>query len=215
MRLILLGAPGAGKGTQAEMLTKLYDIPCISTGNIFREHISKNTELGQKAKAYMDEGKLVPDSLVIELVKSRITQDDCKNGMIFDGFPRTIPQAEALDVMLKELNIPIDYVVNVDVPDEMIVDRMAGRTVCPSCGASYHKINKPEAVAGKCDLCGADLIQREDDKAETVMKRLNVYHDQTEPLIAYYKEQGKVLDIDGVGAVEEVRDRVKQALGVK
>ena len=215
MRLILLGAPGAGKGTQAEMLTKLYDIPCISTGNIFREHISNNTELGQKAKAYMDEGKLVPDSLVIELVKSRITQDDCKNGMIFDGFPRTIPQAEALDVMLKELNIPIDYVVNVDVPDEMIVDRMAGRTVCPSCGASYHKINKPEAVAGKCDLCGADLIQREDDKAETVMKRLNVYHDQTEPLIAYYKEQGKVLDINGVGAVEEVRDRVKQALGVK
>ena len=215
MRLILLGAPGAGKGTQAEMLTKLYDIPCISTGNIFREHISNNTELGKKAKAYMDEGKLVPDSLVIELVKSRITQDDCKNGMIFDGFPRTIPQAEALDVMLKELNIPIDYVVNVDVPDEMIVDRMAGRTVCPSCGASYHKTNKKEAVAGKCDLCQGDLIQREDDKAETVMKRLSVYHEQTEPLIAYYKAQGKVLDIDGVGAVEEVRDRVKQALGVK
>lgn len=215
MRLILLGAPGAGKGTQAEMLTKLYDIPCISTGNIFREHISKNTELGQKAKAYMDEGKLVPDSLVIELVKSRITQDDCKNGMIFDGFPRTIPQAEALDVMLKELNIPIDFVVNVDVADELIIERMAGRTVCPSCGASYHKTNKPSKVSGKCDLCSADLVQREDDKAETVKKRLDVYHEQTEPLIAYYKEQGKVLDIDGVGSVEEVRDRVKTALGVK
>ena len=215
MRLILLGAPGAGKGTQAEMLTKLYDIPCISTGNIFREHISKNTELGQKAKAYMDEGKLVPDSLVIELVKSRITQDDCKNGMIFDGFPRTIPQAEALDVMLKELNIPIDFVVNVEVADELIIERMAGRTVCPSCGASYHKVNKPSKVSGKCDLCSADLIQREDDKAETVKKRLDVYHEQTEPLIAYYREQGKLVDVDGVGAVEEVRDRVKTALGVK
>ena len=215
MRLILLGAPGAGKGTQAEMLTKLYDIPCISTGNIFREHISKNTELGQKAKAYMDEGKLVPDSLVIELVKSRITQDDCKNGMIFDGFPRTIPQAEALDVMLKELNIPIDFVINVEVADELIIERMAGRTVCPSCGASYHKVNKPSKVSGKCDLCSADLIQRDDDKAETVKKRLDVYHEQTEPLIAYYRGQGKLVDVDGVGAVEEVRDRVKTALGVK
>jgi len=214
MRLILLGAPGAGKGTQAEMLTKLYDIPCISTGNIFRENISKNTELGQKAKAYMDEGKLVPDSLVIELVKSRITQDDCKNGMIFDGFPRTIPQAEALDVMLKELNIPIDFVINVDVADELIIDRMAGRTVCPSCGASYHKVNKPSKVSGKCDLCSADLIQREDDKAETVKKRLDVYHEQTEPLIAYYRAQDKIIDIDGVGSVEEVRERVKKALGV-
>ena len=184
MRLILLGAPGAGKGTQAEMLTKLYDIPCISTGNIFREHISNNTELGQKAKAYMDEGKLVPDSLVIELVKSRITQDDCKNGMIFDGFPR-------------------------------IIDRMAGRTVCPSCGASYHKVNKPSKISGKCDVCDADLIQREDDKAETVKKRLDVYHEQTEPLISFYRSQGKLVDIDGVGAVEEVRDRVKKALGVK
>ena len=215
MRLILLGAPGAGKGTQAEMLTKLYDIPCISTGNIFREHISNNTELGQKAKAYMDQGKLVPDSLVIELVKSRITQDDCKNGMIFDGFPRTIPQAEALDVMLKELHIPIDFVINVDVADELIVDRMAGRTVCPSCGASYHKVNKPSKISGKCDVCNSDLIQREDDKAETVKKRLDVYHEQTEPLIAFYRSQGKLVDIDGVGAVEEVRDRVKKALGVK
>ena len=163
----------------------------------------------------MDEGKLVPDSLVIELVKSRITQDDCKNGMIFDGFPRTIPQAEALDVMLKELNIPIDFVVNVEVADELIIERMAGRTVCPSCGASYHKVNKPSKVSGKCDLCSADLIQRDDDKAETVKKRLDVYHEQTEPLIAYYRQQGKLVDVDGVGAVDEVRDRVKTALGVK
>ncbi len=214
MRLVLLGAPGAGKGTQAEMLTKLYNIPCISTGNIFREHISKNTDLGKQAKAFMDEGKLVPDSLVIELVKSRITEDDCKNGMIFDGFPRTIPQAEALDTMLKELSIPIDHVINVDVPDEMIIDRMAGRTVCPSCGASYHKTNKIETVAGKCDLCGNDLVQREDDKAETVKKRLDIYHAQTEPLIAYYKSQDKVIDIDGVGAVDDVRARVMKALGV-
>lgn len=215
MRLILLGAPGAGKGTQAEMLTKLYGIPCISTGNIFRENISNGTDLGKQAKAYMDEGKLVPDSLVIELVKSRITADDCKNGMIFDGFPRTIPQAEALDVMLKELNIPIDFVINVDVPDELIVDRMSGRTVCGSCGASYHKVNKIEKVAGECDLCEGTLMQRDDDKAETVKKRLDIYHEQTEPLIAYYKTQGKVVDIDGVGAVEEVRDRVKKALGVE
>ncbi len=214
MRLILLGAPGAGKGTQAEMLIQLYDIPGISTGNIFREHISNNTPLGKQAKAYMDQGQLVPDSLVIELVKSRITQDDCKNGMIFDGFPRTIPQAQALDVMLSELNIPIDYVVNVEVPDEMIVERMAGRTVCPSCGASYHKVSKKENVSGICNACSTNLVQREDDKEETVKTRLEIYHAQTEPLIAYYKAQGKVLDIKGVGTVEEVRAAVKKALGV-
>jgi adenylate kinase len=214
MRLVLLGAPGAGKGTQAEMLMKLYDMPCISTGNIFREHISQGTELGQRAKAYMDEGRLVPDSLVIELVKARITQDDCQNGMIFDGFPRTIPQAEALDTMLEELNIPIDHVINVDVPDEMIVDRMAGRTVCPSCGSSYHKINKRENVSGMCNTCNTALVQREDDREETVKKRLEIYHVQTEPLIAYYKAQNKVKDIYGVGTVDEVRTRVKKALGV-
>lgn len=214
MRLVLLGAPGAGKGTQAEMLTQLYNIPCISTGNIFREHISKSTDLGKKAKAYMDEGQLVPDSLVIELVKSRILQDDCKDGMIFDGFPRTIPQAEALDSMLKELDKPIDYVVNVDVPDKMIVERMAGRTVCPNCGASYHKTNKKETVSGICNTCSTKLVQREDDKEETVKKRLEIYHVQTEPLIAYYENQDKVLDIDGVGSVDDVRGRVMKALGV-
>lgn len=214
MRLILLGAPGAGKGTQAETLMKLYNIPTISTGNIFREHISKNTPLGQEAKRYMDQGQLVPDELVIELVKDRITQDDCKNGMILDGFPRTIPQAEALDIMLNELGMPIDHVVDVEVPDEVIIERMAGRTVCPSCGASYHKLYKVEKVAGNCDECSTALIQREDDKAETVKKRLEVYHAQTKPLIAFYEKQGKVLEIDGVGSVEDVRARVKKALGV-
>lgn len=214
MRLILLGAPGAGKGTQAEMLMKLYNIPTISTGNIFREHISKNTELGQEAKRYMDEGKLVPDELVIELVKDRIVQDDCKAGMILDGFPRTIPQAKALDTMLVELGMPIDNVINVEVPDEVIVDRMSGRMVCPSCGASYHKLFKKESVLGICNECSAQLVQREDDKEETVKKRLEVYHAQTKPLIAHYTEQGKVLTIDGVGSVDEVRARVKKALGV-
>lgn len=214
MRLILLGAPGAGKGTQAEMLMKLYNIPTISTGNIFREHISNNTQLGQQAKRYMDEGHLVPDELVIELVKDRLTQDDCETGMILDGFPRTIPQAEALDLMLSELGMPIEHVVDVEVPDEVIIERMAGRTVCPSCGASYHRLHKIEKVAGNCDLCSASLIQREDDKAETVKKRLEVYHAQTKPLIAFYEKQGKVLEIDGVGAVEDVRARVKKALGV-
>ncbi len=214
MRLILLGAPGAGKGTQAEMLTKLYNIPCISTGNIFREHIANKTQLGNLAKEYMDQGKLVPDSLVIELVKDRLSKDDCKNGMILDGFPRTIPQAEALDKMLSELNMPIDSVINVEVPDEVIIDRMSGRTVCPSCGASYHKLFKIESVAGKCNECNSSLIQRDDDKEETVKKRLEIYHAQTKPLIAYYKQQDKVLDIDGVGPVDEVRARVKKALGV-
>jgi adenylate kinase len=214
MRLILLGAPGAGKGTQSDMLMKLYGIPTISTGNIFREHISKNTELGQRAKKYMDEGKLVPDELVIELVKDRLTKDDCKNGMILDGFPRTIPQAEALDAMLLELNMPIDSVLDMDVPDEAIIERMAGRTVCPSCGTSYHKLYKKETVAGICDECQTALIQREDDKEETVKKRLEVYHAQTKPLIAYYEKQGKVAHVDGVGSLEEVSARVKKALGV-
>lgn len=214
MRLILLGAPGAGKGTQAEMLMKLYNIPTISTGNIFREHISKNTELGQEAKKYMDEGKLVPDELVLELVKDRIVQKDCENGMILDGFPRTIPQAEALDAMLQEIGKPIDCVLDVEVPDEVIIERMAGRTVCPSCGASYHKLFKVETVPGICNECSTHLIQREDDKEDTVKKRLEVYHAQTKPLINHYQMQGKVLCIDGVGTVDEVRARVKKALGV-
>lgn len=214
MRLILLGAPGAGKGTQAEMLMKLYNIPTISTGNIFREHISNNTELGQQAKKYMDEGKLVPDELVIELVKDRLKKDDCKVGMILDGFPRTIPQAEALDVMLAELDMPIDKVIDVEVPDQVIIDRMSGRTVCPSCGASYHNLFKIEKVAGVCNECTTQLVQREDDKEETVKKRLEIYHAQTKPLIDFYANQGKLAEVDGVGGLDEVSARVKKALGV-
>ncbi len=215
MRLILLGAPGAGKGTQSDMLMKLFKIPTISTGNIFRENIAGNTPLGQQAKTYMDEGQLVPDELVIELVKDRISKDDCKEGMILDGFPRTIPQAEALDTMLDELNMPIDFALNVDVADDIIVERMSGRTVCASCGASYHKVYKLEKVAGNCDDCEQPLIQRDDDKVETVKKRLDVYHTQTKPLINYYEKQGKLVYVDGVGEVEEVSNRVKKALRVE
>ncbi|OOB78018.1 MAG: adenylate kinase [Epulopiscium sp. Nele67-Bin001] len=214
MRLILLGAPGAGKGTQAETLMALFDIPTISTGNIFREHIADNTQLGQRVKTYIDSGALVPDELVIELVKDRLKKDDCHNGMILDGFPRTIPQAEALDIMLDDLNMPIDYVIDVDVADEIIIDRMSGRTVCPNCGASYHKLYKVEKLPGKCDKCDDLLIQREDDTADTVRKRLEVYHSQTEPLIGFYRAQGKLAHVDGVGTFDEVRARIAKALGV-
>ena len=215
MKIIMLGAPGAGKGTQAKMIADKYSVPHISTGDIFRANIKNGTELGMEAKSYMDQGKLVPDELTVKILLDRVAQEDCQNGYVLDGFPRTIPQAKVLEEALAKINDKIDYAINVDVPDELIVDRMSGRTVCPSCGASYHKLNKIEKTAGKCDLCGETLIQREDDKAETVKKRLDVYHEQTEPLIAHYKAQGKVLDINGVGTVEEVRDRVKNALGVK
>ena len=215
MNVVLLGAPGAGKGTQAETLMNLYNIPSISTGNILRDQIAKQTTLGKKAKEYIDLGQLVPDLFVIELIKDRITKADCDSGMILDGFPRTIAQAEALDPMLKELGKKIDYVIDVEVPHHVIVERMAGRTVCPKCGASYHNRNKVEKVAGICDFCGTGLQQRIDDKEETVRERLEIYKSQTEPLIGYYKDQGKLLVIDGLGEVEVVRQRLKEALGVK
>ncbi|OON98811.1 MAG: adenylate kinase [Epulopiscium sp. Nele67-Bin004] len=215
MRLILLGAPGAGKGTQSEFLMKLFNIPIISTGNLLRENISKNTTLGQRAKEYMDEGKLVPDQLIIELVKSRLEQGDCDNGMILDGFPRTIPQAIALDEMLDELKMAINYVLEVEVPDETIIERVSGRTVCSSCSASYHKVYNVEAVVGTCDKCEGELVQRNDDKEETVKKRLEVYHEQTSPLVGFYEKQGKLVHVDGVGLVNEVRERIKKALGVE
>ena len=214
MNIILLGAPGAGKGTQAETLMNLYNIPSISTGNILRDQIAKGTILGKKAKEYIDLGQLVPDLFVIELIKSRITETDCNSGMILDGFPRTIAQAEALDPMMKELDKKIDYVIDVKVPHSVIVERMAGRTVCPACGASFHNRNKIEKVEGICDFCGTELQQRVDDKEETVRKRLEVYTSQTEPLIEYYGRQGKLLELDGLGTVEEVRQRLKDALGV-
>ncbi|OON97465.1 MAG: adenylate kinase [Epulopiscium sp. Nele67-Bin005] len=214
MRLILLGAPGAGKGTQAEMLMNAYNIPTISTGNIFREHIANKTDLGQKAKGYMDQGQLVPDELVIELVKDRVKKDDCKNGMIFDGFPRTIPQAKALDIMLDELGMPIEHVVNVDVQDEIIVERISGRRTCLACGETYHKIYKVELKDGLCNKCNTELTHRDDDKLETVKKRLEVYHSQTKPLINYYQEQDKLINIDGLGKVDEVYAKITKALEV-
>lgn len=214
MNIILLGAPGAGKGTQAETLMKLYSIPSISTGNILREQTSKGTSLGKKAKEYMDLGKLVPDNLVIELIKGRIKEKDCDDGMIMDGFPRTIPQAQAFDKMLDELDKTIDYVIDLDIPHDAIIKRMAGRRVCSECGASFHIKNKKAKESGICDICGNKLIQRIDDKEETVKERLKIYEAQTEPLIDYYKKQDKLLQINGLGEVEEVRTRLKDALGV-
>ena len=204
MKIIMLGAPGAGKGTQADMICSKYNVPHISTGDIFRANIKNGTELGQKAKGYMDKGELVPDSLVVDLVIDRIHQDDCTNGYVLDGFPRTIPQAEALDAALAESGEAVDYAINVDVPDENIVTRMSGRRACVKCGATYHvKYNAPN-TEGICDNCGSELIQREDDKAETVLNRLSVYHEQTQPLIDYYDGKGIVKNIDGTKDLNEV-----------
>ena len=186
MKVIMLGAPGAGKGTQAKKLAAAYSIPHISTGDIFRANIKEGTELGKKAKAYMDAGQLVPDELVCDLVVDRIQQDDCKNGYLLDGFPRTIPQAEALDAAVEKLGEKIDYAVNIDVPDDNIINRMSGRRACVGCGATYHIVFNPPKVEDVCDVCGKSLILRDDDKPETVKTRLDVYHAQTQPLIDYY-----------------------------
>ena len=199
MKLIMLGAPGAGKGTQAEILSERLSIPTISTGNIIREALKSGTEMGVRAKSYMDEGKLVPDEVVIGIIRERLAKDDCKNGFILDGFPRTIPQAEALDNM----GAAIDRVIDLEVPDEKIVERMSGRRVCESCGASYHTLFKKPAVDGKCDKCGGTLVQRKDDHPDTVKERLRVYHEQTEPLKAYYQKQGKLAVVEGQEAVED------------
>ncbi len=212
MKIIMLGAPGAGKGTQAKMLSEKYDIPHISTGDIFRGNIKAGTELGRKAKEYMDAGALVPDELTVDLVMDRIGQPDCENGYILDGFPRTMNQAQKLSEALAAAG-DIDVAVNVDVPDEAIVERMSGRRVCPSCGASYHVVNIPTKKPGICDRCGAAVIQREDDRAETVLKRLSVYHEQTQPLIDYYKEMGREVDIDGTQSMESVFAEIVRKLG--
>lgn len=214
MRLILLGAPGAGKGTQAVILAEEFKVPHISTGDIFRNNIKNGTELGKKAKEYMDKGLLVPDEITIEIVKDRLKQDDCKDGFILDGFPRTIPQAEYLDKVLNELNAPLDKVLNISVSDEIIVDRMSGRRTCTSCGASYHVINNPPKKEGVCDNCGADIIQRADDKEETVKQRLKTYHEQTEPLIDYYKKQGKLVTVNGENKIDDTKKEVLKVLGV-
>ena len=212
MKLIMLGAPGAGKGTQAKRVAAEYGIPHISTGDIFRANIKGGTELGKKAKAYMDAGKLVPDELVCDLVADRIQQDDCAKGFILDGFPRTIPQAEALEEALKKMGTDIDYAVDIDVPDENIITRMGGRRACVGCGATYHIVFNPPKVEGVCDTCGASLILRDDDKPETVKTRLTVYHDQTQPLIDFYNARGKVLTVDGTQDMDKVFEDIKAAL---
>ncbi len=213
MKIVMLGAPGAGKGTQAKKIAEKYQLPHISTGDIFRANIKNGTELGKKAKTYMDQGLLVPDELVVDLVVDRLKQDDCKNGYILDGFPRTIPQAEALDAALAAIGEKMDYALNVDVPDENIINRMSGRRACVSCGATYHVEFNPTKAEGVCDACGAELILRDDDKAETVKKRLDVYHDQTQPLIDYYKNAGILVDIDGTVDMNEVFNAIVTILG--
>ncbi|MBO5389336.1 MAG: adenylate kinase [Lachnospiraceae bacterium] len=213
MKIIMLGAPGAGKGTQAKMLAAKYDIPHISTGDIFRANIKNGTELGAKAKEYMDKGLLVPDELVVDLIMDRFKADDCKNGYILDGFPRTIPQAEALDKALTAVGESIDYAINVEVPDENIVNRMSGRRACVGCGATYHIKYSPTKVEGKCDTCGAELIIRDDDKPETVLNRLNIYHEQTQPLIDYYSAKGVMKEVDGTVDMNDVFDAIVAILG--
>lgn len=214
MKIIMLGAPGAGKGTQAKKLAEKYQIPHISTGDIFRANIKNGTELGQKAKTYMDQGLLVPDELVCDLVVDRIQQKDCKNGYILDGFPRTIPQAESLDAALKAIGEAVDYAINVEVPDANIVSRMSGRRACVGCGATYHLQFAPTKVDGICDTCGAELILRDDDKEETVLKRLGVYHEQTKPLIDYYHAKGILKEVDGTMDMSNVFQAIVEILGV-
>ena len=213
MKIVMLGAPGAGKGTQAKMIAAKYQIPHISTGDIFRANIKNGTELGKKAKSYMDQGLLVPDELTVDLVIDRLAQDDCKNGYILDGFPRTIPQAEALDAALAKLGEKMDYAIDVDVPDENIVSRMSGRRACTGCGATYHIVYNPSKKGDCCEVCGEKLILRDDDKPETVQKRLNVYHEQTQPLIDYYTKQGILKAVDGTQDMNDVFAAITNILG--
>jgi adenylate kinase len=209
----MLGAPGAGKGTQAKMIADEYKIPHISTGDIFRANIKNGTELGKKAKTYMDKGELVPDELVVDLIMSRFAEDDCKNGYVLDGFPRTIPQAEALDAALAKNDDHVDVAIDIEVPDENIIRRMGGRRACTNCGATYHVVYNPPKVEGVCDVCGQKLILRDDDKPETVKNRLNVYHTQTQPLIDYYKKKDILKTVDGTQDMNKVFADIKAVLG--
>lgn len=204
MKIIMLGAPGAGKGTQAKMIADKYHVPHISTGDIFRANIKNGTELGMEAKKYMDQGLLVPDELTVKILLDRVGKEDCKEGYVLDGFPRTIPQAKVLDEALAELGESIDYAIDVDVPDENIVQRMSGRRACLSCGATYHLEHVPPQKEGVCDKCGNELVLRDDDKADTVLNRLKVYHDQTQPLIQFYETKGVLKIVDGTQAMEDV-----------
>ena len=212
MKIIMLGAPGAGKGTQAKMIAKEYGIPHISTGDIFRANIKEGTDLGKEAKTYMDAGQLVPDELTVKILLDRVAKDDCKDGYVLDGFPRTIPQAEVLDEALTKLGDKIDFAIDVDVPDENIVRRMGGRRACVTCGAIYHIEHVPPKAEGICDTCGSELILRDDDKPETVSNRLKVYHDQTQPLIEFYTKKGVLKSVDGTIDMMDVFASIKAIL---
>ena len=212
MKIIMLGAPGAGKGTQAKMIADQYKIPHVSTGDIFRANIKNGTELGMEAKKYMDQGLLVPDELTVKILLDRVAKEDCKNGYVLDGFPRTIPQAEVLDKALCEIGDQIDYAIDVDVPDENIVKRMGGRRACVGCGATYHIEHIPPKKEGICDTCGMELILRDDDKPETVQNRLSVYHNQTQPLIDFYEKKGILRTVDGTQDMKDVFDAIVKIL---
>lgn len=213
LRTILLGPPGAGKGTQAAKIVEKYEIPHISTGDIFRENIKKQTTLGIKAQEYMNKGELVPDDLVIEIATTRLLEDDCKNGFLLDGFPRTVYQAEKLDEFLNSHELELTKVINIAAPDEELILRIAGRRVCKACGASFHVVNIPSKKEGICDVCGGELIQRDDDTEETVKNRIAVYKAQTFPLVEYYKSTGRLATVDGTGPLEEVFAEITAALG--
>lgn len=213
MNIMLFGAPGAGKGTQAKYIIDKYGIPQISTGDILRAAITAGTPMGMEAKKYMDEGKLVPDSTIIGIIKERLSQEDCKKGFILDGFPRTLAQAEALEELMKEMGISLDKVISLNVPDELIVDRITGRQVCSKCGASFHREFNPPKVEGICDFCGGELITRKDDTKETVTKRLEAYHDQTAPLFNFYKTRDVLVELDGTKEIDEIKNEIFSILG--
>lgn len=212
MRLMLLGPPGAGKGTQAESISREFDIPHISTGDIFRENIKQGTELGRKAQSYMNQGLLVPDELVVDLVKDRLLKEDCVKGFLLDGFPRTIPQADALDAELSKMERKLDRAINIQVKKEVLIERAVGRRVCKSCGAAFHIKFKPSEIEGVCDRCGGELQQRKDDLEETVIKRIEVYLEQTEPLIAYYSQKGILMNINGEQEIQTVFEDIINGL---
>ena len=213
MKIILMGPPGAGKGTQAEKLVKLYQIPHISTGDMFRKAQKDGTELGLKAKEYMEQGQLVPDEVTVGIVRERLADADCNDGLLLDGFPRTVQQADALDGILKDLGMVLDRVINIEVDKAFLVDRLTGRRVCRTCGATFHVVNKAPKVEGVCDKCGGELYQRNDDKIETVSNRLDVYAAQTAPLIEYYQSKGIMSSIDGSKSMEDVLADIRSALG--